>query len=311
VKHATLSAICAALLATALAAAPARAQRAFVAAQGSDANPCTFALPCRTFQHAHDTVAAGGEIDVLDPAGYGMLTITKAISIQGHGFSGISVTGGNTGITINAAATDAVNLNGLLIEGSAAGANGIRFNSGRSLMVENCLLHGMTGTGLRFSSSATTPQTLSVADSHFSDNNATGILILTSSSGAVTATLDRVTLSGNGAAVNVIGNGGTGAINMSVTDSLASNSAGGTGFIVQSAAGDSVGNLVLTRTTVSGNAIGVAATGTNATIRLAQSSIIHNAIGFSISGGSVLSYGDNIIDDNGGNAGALGSASKQ
>src|SRR5262245_2868298 len=66
--------------------------RVFVAAQGSDGNPCTFALPCRTFQHAHDTVAAGGEIDVLDPAGYGALTIRKAISIQGHGFAGISVT---------------------------------------------------------------------------------------------------------------------------------------------------------------------------------------------------------------------------
>ena len=63
------------------------------------------------------TVAAGGEIDVLNPAEYGMLTITKAISIQGHGFSGIGVATGGMGITINGAATDAVNLNGLLIEG--------------------------------------------------------------------------------------------------------------------------------------------------------------------------------------------------
>src|SRR5271169_3640458 len=109
-------------LATALSAAPAQAQsRVFVAAQGSDGNPCTFGAPCRTFQHAHDTVAASGEIDVLDPAGYGSLTITKAISIQGHGFSGISVTTGNTAITINAGSTDAVNLNGLLIDGAGVG----------------------------------------------------------------------------------------------------------------------------------------------------------------------------------------------
>ena len=60
-------------------AAPAQAQRVFVSATGSDGNPCTFASPCRSFQHAHDLTAAGGEIDVLDPAGYGAVTITKAI----------------------------------------------------------------------------------------------------------------------------------------------------------------------------------------------------------------------------------------
>src|SRR5215468_5994432 len=85
------------LIVCALSAGQIRAQtRAFVAAQGGDGNPCSFALPCRTFQHAHDTVAAGGEIDVIDAAGYGALTITKSISIQGHGFSGISASSGGT-----------------------------------------------------------------------------------------------------------------------------------------------------------------------------------------------------------------------
>src|SRR5262245_62730777 len=111
-----LSAVTASLLAVGLnSAAQAAPNRVFVAAQGSDANPCTFAQPCRTFQHAHNVVAAGGEIDVLDPAGYGALTITKSISIQGHGFSGMTVVSGN-GITINAGATDSVSLNGLLID---------------------------------------------------------------------------------------------------------------------------------------------------------------------------------------------------
>jgi len=82
-----LSAIAASLLALTINVGPTQAQtRVFVAAQGLDSNPCTFAAPCRTFQHAHDVVAAAGEIDVLDPAGYGALTINKAISIQGHGF---------------------------------------------------------------------------------------------------------------------------------------------------------------------------------------------------------------------------------
>src|SRR5262245_42597690 len=62
---------------------PATAQpaRVFVAAQGLDTNPCTFAQPCRSFQKAHDTVAAGGEINALDPADYGILTINKSISV--------------------------------------------------------------------------------------------------------------------------------------------------------------------------------------------------------------------------------------
>jgi hypothetical protein len=69
----TLSAIAASLLVLSLIASPAEAQptRVFVPAQGLDSNPCTFAQPCRTFQHAHDVVAAYGEIDALDPAGYG------------------------------------------------------------------------------------------------------------------------------------------------------------------------------------------------------------------------------------------------
>src|SRR5437763_8402706 len=95
-------------------AAPAQGQtRMFVAAQGSDSNACSFAAPCRTFQHAHDTVAAGGEIDVLDPAGYGAVTISKSISIQGHGYAGITAaTPGGSGITVavGAIATDKVNL---------------------------------------------------------------------------------------------------------------------------------------------------------------------------------------------------------
>jgi hypothetical protein len=133
-----------------LGSVPTQAQtRVFVAAQGSDSNPCTFAAPCRTFQHAHDVVAANGEIDVLDPAGYGALTITKAISIQGHGFSGISAPSGN-GITINAGASDKISLRGLLIDGVGTGANGIQFNTGAFLNVQESLIRNFGGSGIAF-----------------------------------------------------------------------------------------------------------------------------------------------------------------
>src|SRR5262245_56090079 len=97
------------------------ARRLFVS-QGAYAHACTSAFPCRTFQHAHDVVAPGGEIDVLDPAGYGLVTISKSISILGHGFAGIAAPGG-TAVTVNAGASDRINLRGLLIDGVGTGTN--------------------------------------------------------------------------------------------------------------------------------------------------------------------------------------------
>jgi hypothetical protein len=303
-------ALFAATLALWLSAAPVQAQmRVFVAAQGSDSNPCTFALPCRTFQHAHDTVAAGGEIDVLDPAGYGMLTISKAISIQGHGFSGISVASGNA-ITINAGSTDIVDLNGLIIQGGGAGTRGIYFTSGQWLTVENCIIRTMQGNGLSFLSSATTLQRLSVSNSYFMNNTSRDILIEADSSGAIRAVIDRSGFYGNGlAGVDVIGSFGTGSIDVAVTDSIAGN--GTIGFLAESSAGHSPTRLVLTRATASGNSIGVEVTGTG-TLRLVQSTVTGNLQGYSILGsGIIFSYGDNAIDDNGSNTGSLTGATKQ
>jgi hypothetical protein len=110
----------------------------------------------------------------------------------------------------------------------------------------------------------------------------------------------------------VFGANGTGPINVAVTDSVASNGgAGSGGFLVVSDTG-SVSNLVLTRVRASGNTGGIAAVGANAIIRLAQSTVTGNTSGYSSQmGGQVLSYGDNVIDDNGGNGGTLGSATKQ
>jgi len=308
-----LSAIAASLIALSLGTTDARAQtRVFVAAQGLDSNPCTFAAPCRTFQHAHDVVVAGGEIDVLDPAGYGSVIITKAISIQGHGFSGVSVTTGNTGITINAGPTDAVSLNGLLVEGSGVGAFGIRFTAGKSLVVSNCIARNLTNTGLLFFSSVATMQTLSVSDSLFAANLSQGIMVQTLSSGVINASIERVVLDSNGSGLLVSGISGTGTLNVTATDTTASNNTFD-GFVVQTVAGHSNSNLMLTRATASGNLNGLETTAPNAVIRLAQSTLTANTSGYFNNGGagSILSYGDNYIDNNAGNTGPLDSAARQ
>jgi len=122
-----------------VAPAPALAQvaRTFVSSiTGNDANDCNRLTPCRTFQAAHDKTLANGEITVLDPGGYGAVSINRAIGIinDGVGEAGVLVAGGATGITISAGASDALSLLGLTIKGIGfGGGNGIVFNSGKSL----------------------------------------------------------------------------------------------------------------------------------------------------------------------------------
>jgi hypothetical protein len=312
-------ALLAAALACSLFAEPALAQRVFVSATGSDSNPCTFVSPCRSFQHAHDVTSANGEIDVIDPAGYGPLTITKAISIQGHGFSGISVPSGANGITINAPSTAAVHLNGLLIDGNNVGGAGILFNTGKSLTVENCIVRrSRGGSGLAFRPNGTTKSTLAVSDSYFSDNSSNGLDVEPQSSGAITAAITRSGFYNNGN-INffVYGAGGTGAVNVAVTDSVAANSFsfnGATGFAVESGSSESVSNLSLTHCLAVGNSIGVAAISFHATLWLAQSTVTGNGVGFAQGNGGVIeTYQDNSIaaGNQGGNGGALSNVAKE
>jgi hypothetical protein len=293
---------------------PAQAQRVFVSATGSDGNPCSFASPCRSFQHAHDTVAANGEIDVLDPAGYGPLTITKAISIQGHGFSGISVPNGGIGITVNAGSTDKVSLSGLMLDGTTIGHSGITFNTGQSLTVEDCVVRNMATSGLIFISNAATLQTLAVSNSYFNDNGGDGILI-ESGSGSITASIDRTGLHGNIAAgLAVQGAFGTGTLSVAVKDSVADNNAS-TGFSVTSLSGASVSNLSLTHVQAAGNVVGIEASGTNAAIWLTQSTVAENSnAGFkALTGGVINSYTDNSLQSANGpnNTGTLTTVLKQ
>jgi hypothetical protein len=136
-------------LAVTLTAVSAQAQspRTFVSAAGSDTNPCSFAAPCRHFQAAVNATSLGGEVDALDPAGYGPITIVQSITIEGQGWSYIAPPTNGNGITINAVsgnvAIHGVSLNGVGITG---GTNGIVFNSGDSLTVTDCMAQNFVGS---------------------------------------------------------------------------------------------------------------------------------------------------------------------
>src|SRR5439155_1252285 len=117
--------------------AQAQATRTWVSGVGDDANPCSRTAPCKTFAGAISKTAVDGEIDCLDPGGFGTVTITKSITIDGSptGVGGI-LNAGVAGIIINITSETAphnfhtVVLRGLSINGAGSATNGIRVISG-------------------------------------------------------------------------------------------------------------------------------------------------------------------------------------
>src|SRR5687768_6416322 len=149
----------------AFAATPASAQatRTWVSGVGDDVNPCSRTAPCKTFAGAISKTAPGGEINCLDPGGFGTLTITKSITIDCTGTFGSTLnSGGINGFVINDSLTATpgtirVVLRGLTINGagSTPGLNGIRFVSGRSLVVEDVFIQNqLSGNGISIQPSA-------------------------------------------------------------------------------------------------------------------------------------------------------------
>jgi hypothetical protein len=313
-----LGAFCFTLLSTIAisiaASLPAQAQRArvFVSVNGNDSNPCTGGSPCKTFQHAHDVVLAGGEISVLDTGGYGTLIINKAISIVAIGVeASIATSSGQTAITINAGSTDKIFLRGLTLDGQGVGSGAIFFNSGGSLTVEDCIMRNYNGDGITFLPNTTA--TLVVSNSYFNDGNAAGIDIDSGGGGRITASIDRSTFSGNNYGVYVQGVIGTLPVDVAVTDSVASNQFSA-GFFAQSSANHSVINLSLTRVLAEGNGVGFQANGTNAILWLTQSTLTGSkSHGFEIDpGGVIKTYGDNSLAANNlASVGSLTSVAKQ
>src|SRR5436305_5124912 len=131
--------------------AQAQATRTWVSGVGDDANPCSRTAPCKTFAGAISKTAAGGEISVLDPGGFGAVTITKSITINGDGTLGGLLAATVNGIIVNAGANDDVIIRSISIDGTmgaSIGIHGIRFLAGRSVRVENCSITGFNNNGI-------------------------------------------------------------------------------------------------------------------------------------------------------------------
>jgi hypothetical protein len=173
-KLAVSSALLGGIVAAMLSVAPASAQatRTWVSGVGDDANPCSRTAPCKTFAGAISKTAGGGEINVLDPGGFGGVTITKSITISSTFEAGVLVSGTNA-IVISAGLADSVVLQGLDIEGLGTGLSGVVFNSGLKVNIINCKIHQFTTAAVTMNSS--TPGAHLFIDDSYIIKNANGV----------------------------------------------------------------------------------------------------------------------------------------
>jgi hypothetical protein len=256
------------LIVAALAGMPAHA-RVFVSGHGLDTNPCTATQPCRTFQQAFNTAPANDEIEVLDPADYGPLTITHGITIQWHGFGGITQPAPCAAcgaITISVTTLEPVMLNGLTLDGAGSGSAGIYIASGLSVQILNSVIRYFHA-GI-YQATSTNFSSLFVEDTVVSDNRNTGILV-TGTGDGVKATLNRITANHNSFGVVIAS---PNRLPEAKSRATIANSVMSNNFV--SGLQNDSGFAWLAKSVISGNMAGVVV---NAT---------------------VFSYGDNYINDN-------------
>jgi hypothetical protein len=262
-------------------ASHAQATRTWVSGVGDDVNPCSRTAPCKTFAGAISKTATGGEIDVLDPGGFGTVTITKALTIDGGGGQAASVLASGTNAIVVQAGAGNVILRNLSINGAGTGLSGITFNSGAALIVENCAIFGFVSNAVVVSTTTGTNH-VAILNSRLSNNNQGGIQV-------------KIT-------------GGT--TTVSVTDVKATNNNFGIGV---DTTGGGTASLIMDRATINENTTGIQALGANTTVLINNSTIVHNVTGLNITApAGVFSYVNNPINQNTTNiVGTLGTKSLQ
>jgi len=267
----------------------AQASRTWVSGVGDDANPCSRTAPCKTFAGAISKTAHGGEIDALDPGGFGAVTITKALTIDGGGGQVASVlVNGTPGIVVQAGGTDVVTLRNLSINGIGGGTSGIRFLSGAALHVENCTIANFTARGLDIAPNA--GGSVFILSTISRDNGESGIRGAASGT-KVFVTIDKSRFENNGSF-------GVWAADFSrfvVRDSDASGN-GVAGFLANASSGDTVLNIA--NSSASSNlSTGIeAGGGSNASVvRISGVTTVSNAVNGLLVGsnGSIVSFGNN------------------
>jgi len=263
-----------------------QATRTWVSGVGDDVNPCSRTAPCKTFAGAISKTAVNGEINCLDPAGYGAVTITKSITIDCEDTQGSILAAGTNGVIINiTSVTDtkkAVKIRGISINGAATGINGIRMLAANLLVVEEVVIDGFTQHGISVETTSGAPKVV-VDSSAFRSNTGNGINTFITG-GFVDMTVYSSRFSANATAVNLSSN-----THASIANSFLT---GNTTGLVAFSAEASMSSCV-----VKDNTTGISSL-SGGTVRLTGSTVTANGTGLSSGGGAIVSYSSNMLNGN-------------
>lgn len=315
IGYVRLAAVAAAVLVGIAFAGPANAQasRTWISGVGDDANPCSRTAPCKTFAGAISKTAAGGEIDCLDPGGFGAVTITKSITLDCGGGIGGQVgsilASGTNGVNISAGASDRVKIRNMSINGfNGAGLAAIKFNTGSSLTIEHVGIFGFGASSVPAVDFVPTAagSKLTMRDVEVQNNNSAGIFIGPVSGVAASAVLENVASIGN----TTIGLNVADGASVTASNSTFSDNAGK--GVLASSAGGTV-NVFLDSNTIAGNGTqGVQSIGASSTVRLSNNGIYGNGTGLqSTSSGAIISFQNNRNAGNGTAGAPTGTAALQ
>jgi len=243
ISPAFFSVLAALILCLGSATASAQATRTWISGVGDDANPCSRTAPCKTWAGAISKTAAAGEIDCLDPGGFGAVTITVSMTLSCQAGTGGVLVAGTNGITVNLSPGSFVTLKGLDINGlgpTGGSLAGVRMAGGGNLTIEDCIIYGFQGAG-----------------------------------------------SGYGVYVN-----GTSGANVLIENTRISNNLIGV-YVLP--IGGVANGVVIERSVVESNPTANLSVGTGGTAVISQSTFTGAPVAIAYSGGSVLSYGNNVI----------------
>jgi hypothetical protein len=288
-----LLAIVALLLAAASAPVSAQATRTWVSGVGDDANPCSRTAPCKTFAGAISKTAAGGEINAIDPGGYGAVTITKSMIIDGSSQHASILSSGTNAVNINGAGI-VVTLRNLAINGAGSGVHGINIINAASVTLENVVIDNVSGNGINLVSTGSVALGMNRVSIRRALGN--GVLLKPGTGVTATATLHDLHLVGGGSGLRIEARG-----NATLAGSVISGNSND-GVLVVTA--DDAASLVISASRIVANGsgattAGVHANGATASVRLRGNVISGNSAGLLSTGsGAIISHGENVIAGN-------------
>jgi hypothetical protein len=292
--------------------ASAQATRTWVSGVGDDANPCSRTAPCKTFAGAISKTAAGGIIMPMDDGGFGTLTITKPITVDGgHHSAGALSSGGINGININInPATQPANfvnngrvvLKNLKMEGNTSipsaggftpGLNGVRITNARNVKIVNSDIGFYSRSAVAVEPDASQTTKVQVVNSYLHDNGGAGIVTAPKGGGLARVTARNNDIQDNGCGLAVASFGLDAGFNFAADCALASIASGFNG----------TSNVFASNNSITDNnaAAGVMARGSTATVRMSGNDVTrNNGVGIrGFEGATVLSFGNNAVADNG------------